>query len=933
MFKELRDKIAGDLFDDDLRRILLSTDGSIFQKLPASVVYPKNSDDIVKTVLFANQNQLSIHPRGAGSGLCGSAIGDGIVVDFTRYMNRLVRIDIENQWFECEPGFRFGELEAALEGEGLFFPPDPSSGEYATFGGMYATNASGSHSVKYGNVSDYILDAEIVLGNGRVIWLSEIQAAEKADLPENLQDLMQLYLDNADKIEASYPEISSNVAGYNLRGLVQNGRLHLGHLFAGAEGTLGIVTRLKFRLLEKPSNDALVVAFFDDIITSARAVQQILPLGPSGIEIMDKSLLNLARENDITLRDKIPAGIDNLLLIEFDSTTPDECEAVADRVRDLLESEKLTQNIHLALSATDKKKFWAVRKAAVPVLYKLKGQKKVLALIEDAAVPTDRLVDYFDGIHGILGRARVEFVIFGHIAKGLLHTRPLLNLKDPHDIGLLKTLADELFELVHSLGGSVSGEHGDGRIRSAYVKRQYPKIYDLFLKTKRLLDENSVLNPEIKTVHIPDQVQKNLRYGADYHGLDLSEKLLNWQESFPEEAEKCHGCAKCTTITTATRMCPVYKLTRDESATPRAKANVLRALISGAINSQYVYDAAFKGVMDRCFSCGSCYSECPSNVNIPKMVIEAKSQYLKRFGPSMGDRVVANVEVAGRGTHKFSMAVNPFMNVKAFRKAGELFTGISSQRDFTPFAFRSIFDRVGPIEGDGAVKVLYFAGCYASYIRPEIGESAIKVMNRAGFTVYTPPQHCCGLPMLTKGMVKQARGKVMENIRKWRHLLDQVEHIVVTCSSCGLSLTHEWSNVLSRKEAAGIQQKVVHISTLVGESIAGICIKNRNEKIAYHLPCHLKVQPGAESSINMLAGIPGVEVKDLKSHCCGMGGSWGLLAKNFDLSKKIGKDMLQKINVSGCTAAVTDCPTCRMQMEQFCDLPVYHPIEIVAHSI
>ena len=933
IFEALDRNLQGDVYSDMLRRYMLSTDGSIFRKQPAGVVYPKETEDVVKTVLFAAENGLTVHPRGAGSGLCGSAIGKGMVVDFTKYMNRLLHIDYDKKTFECQPGFRFGELEALLKGKGLFFPPDPSSGEYATFGGMYATNASGAHSVKYGNVADYIVDAQVVLSNGQVINLSDIQSREYDTLAQDLQSLYRLYTENAETIEKAYPDVKYNSAGYNLRVMVQGDRLCLGKLLAGAEGTLGIVTRLKFRLLDKPAHDSLVVAFFDDIVSSAKAVQQILPLGPSGIEVMDKSLLKLARESDDQLKEKIPDGIDNLLLIEFDSPQADECAEQAQKVKALLSVQGLSNDTHLAVSASEKEKFWTVRKAAVPILYKLKGRKKIVALIEDAVVPTDRLVDYFEGIYRILNHHKVNFVLYGHIAKGLMHSRPLMDLKDPHDIDLLKTLADEIFDLVHALGGAVSGEHGDGRLRSAYIKRQYPQIYEMFLQTKQLLDEKNIFNPEIITIHDPEQMKKDLRYGTGYHGMDLSDKLLNWPEGFTTEVEKCHGCSKCTTITSVTRMCPIYKFTRDEAAAPKAKANILRALISGVVEDKDLYEATFQHVIDHCVNCGSCHKECPSNVNIPKMAIEARSQYVKKFGSSLEHRLVTSIELAGRTTHKFSAALKMLMGLKAVRIAGQAFTGISAQRDFIAFADRSLYERIRPVEGNGETRVLYFAGCYASYIRPEIGEAAVKVLKSLGMTVYTPPQHCCGLPMLSKGMIKQAKAKVAQNIAKWRDLLKRADHVVVTCSSCGLSLMKEWSYLLDGGDVNTLQGKTIHVSRLVNQNIHKLNLKQYPAKVSYHNPCHLKIQLDPQSSTTLLSQVPGLELEDLKSHCCGMAGSWGLSAKNYDLSVKIGSDMISKLNDSDASVGVTDCPTCRIQMEQLSAMQIRHPVEIIAQCL
>jgi Fe-S oxidoreductase len=723
------------------------------------------------------------------------------------------------------------------------------------------------------------------------------------------------------------------VAGYNLRGLVDGGRLRLARLFAGAEGTRGIAVRLTFRLREKPPFDSLVVAAFDDIVRSAAAVQQLLPMGPSGIEFMDKSLLGLARESDPALREQIPEGVDNLLLIEFDGDTAAACARAAAAARELLAGAGLSREIHIAVSGGEKERFWAVRKAAVPILYRLKGEKKILALIEDAAVPTDHLAAYFKGIYEILERRGVRFVTYGHIAKGLLHTRPLLDLRDAGDVALLKPIADDVYALVEGLGGTVSGEHGDGRLRSAYIRRRYPEIYDLFTAVKRCLDPSGIFNPEIKTRHEPDQMARALRFGAEYAAADMPGKALAWPEGFVREAEKCHGCSKCTTVTTATRMCPVYKFTRDEDAAPKAKANLLRALISGALPEKALYRRAFQQVMAQCVHCGSCVHECPSGVNIPKLAVEARAQYVQRFGVSLDHRLLTAVELAGRTTRKLPESLKRLAETRPARRAAERFAGVSARRRRPCFPARSLFERVPAASSGGRPRVLYFAGCYASYIRPEIGEAAVRVLTAMGMTVFVPHQHCCGLPMLAKGMTRQAAAKIQKNLARWGRLASEVDAVVVTCSSCGLSLMREWGDLAGAAGVGAIQAKTMHISRLIGDLRERLPLGPMPVRAAYHMPCHLKVQPSPESSLSLLGQIPGLAVVDLKGHCCGMAGTWGMCAANDDLSRKIGAEMIARIDRSGAAVGVTDCPTCRMQMEEMGDLPVRHPIELAAAAI
>ncbi len=926
----LQHRISGEVHSDPLRRYMLSTDGSIFQEMPAIVVYPKSERDVVITVKFAVGAGLSVHARGAGSGLTGAALGSGIVIDFTKYMNRLILLDESRKLFVCEPGYRFGELEAALNGKGLFFPPDPSSGEYATFGGMFGTNASGAHSVKYGNVSDYVADADLVLSNGEILRLSTVRNTPVEALPEYLRGLHGMYETYGEVIEAAYPPVRCNVAGYNLRGMLQDGCLSLDHLFVGAEGTLGIVTRMTFRLLPKPRHDSLVVAYFDDALSAARATQAVLPLMPAGIEIMDKSLLKLAKESEPTLRDKIPEEIDNAVLIEFDADDPDVCAALADSAQRILREKKFTSQSFLAVSNTEKEKFWAVRKAAVPILYKLKGRKKILALIEDAAVPTDRMVEYFEGIYRILDDLGVAFVLYGHIAKGLMHTRPLLDLKDAGDVALLKTITDRVFELVMSLDGTVSGEHGDGRIRSAYIRKRYPEIWQLFVETKHLLDPKGILNPEIITHHDPGQMMKKLRFGAGYRSRDMEKEVLLWPEGFLVEAEKCHGCSKCTTVTTATRMCPVYKVTRDEAASPKAKANILRAIISGALAEKTRCEKAFQQVIDLCANCGSCAYECPSNVNIPKLAMEARARYKARFGISLHDQLVTRVEMAGRTLRKVSPALRAIMALPGVASIAEHATGVARERRVMGFSTRSLFERIASREGAGDRSVLYFAGCYAGYLKPQIGQAAVKVLTHMGVSVHTPPQHCCGLPAMTKGLVREAGRLVLKNLEGWGDLLSRVDHIVVTCSSCGYALMKDWGDFLRDDRVARVSEKIIHISRFIDLNIDRLKLNKLPENISYHHPCHLKIQPDPDSSLRLLSKVPGMSVDSLNAHCCGMIGSWGMAAENYDLSRRIGSDLIEKINVSKAGTVVTDCPTCRMQIEDFGEKPVMHPVEILA---
>jgi FAD/FMN-containing dehydrogenase/Fe-S oxidoreductase len=918
--------LVGEVYTDELSLALLSTDAGIYQITPAALVYPKCTLDVVKTVQYAVDHGYSVHPRGAGSGLCGSGVGKGIVIDFSKYMNRLITFNPAEKFFVCEPGYRYGELEELLTGSDLFFPPAPSSGEYATFGGMYSTNAGGAYSVKYGNVADYAMDAEVVLANGDVWWLSVLYSTPVSELPANLRELFNSLKANRELIKQAYPAIPCNVCGYELRYTDSGGQLNLLKLLGGSEGTLAIVTRLVFRLVSKPKFSTLIIAYFRDIVSSAKASQMALLREPTGIEIMDKSLLDTAMKYRPSLKGEILEGYDNLLMINFESNNAARLEKLTLECRD--DIAPLAGETYVAVNEEEAEKYWAVRKAAVPILYLLKGKKKIIPLVEDAAVPTDKLVEYFEGLYKIFNSLGADFVLYGHIAKGLLHSRPVLDMKDAHDLSLLSPIADSVFNLVINLGGTVSGEHGDGRLRSKYVPLQYHGIYEIFVQVKKLFDPKNILNPGIITGFEPGGQLKYLRYGTEYRAEDLSEKHLMWEDGFINEVEKCHGCSKCTTVSTSTRMCPVYKITRDETAAPKAKANMLRALISGKIEKEKLYTAVCQYVIDRCINCGSCHNECPSKVNIPKLAVEAKSGYVKKYGLAFPKKLSVRIEELGRNTHRYSPIYSTALKWKTARRIFEKVSGIAADRPPLRFAYRSLYDRFQTVTGGHEKSVIYFAGCYASYIRPEIGESLIRLLDRTGYNVILPEQHCCGIPHSSKGLAEDVLAKIENNLKSWAGRLEEADYIVTTCSSCAHSLQNAWGDYMGGEIIEKIKKMTILATALIDRHNPGIASVSPIS-LAYHTPCHIKLLSDPLSSYRLLSKTGNARVTSLVNSCCGMAGSWGVLKENYAQSAEIGSQLAKSLEASDCEICATDCPTCEMQLKHLTRSSICHPVEVI----
>ncbi len=952
--KELEHRIEGDIIIDDITRYLLSTDGSFYKIIPTAVIYPKNEFDVVEIVNYCRANELSIHPRGGGSGLGGQSLGRGVIIDFTRYMNKILDINYDKGYAWVQPGVRLGELEKRLREHGYFFPPDPSSRDYCTIGGNIGTNASGSHSVKYGNVSDYVDTLEVILANGDIIrtgpvFLKDLlESSTKLNSYEKIsQEMLELINKNKELIKNGYPNVRFNVSGYELRGLVKNNTLDLTRLFVGSEGTLGVVVKAKLRFKKAPSKTALIVAYFDDLEKAGEAVWITLKQSPSAIEIMDKTLLDLAREKYPYLDRSLPKNLHYMLLIEFDGENIEQLEKKAEIITNELTIKKaLAFKIASSTDPEEQKLLWETRKAAVPLLYKLKiNGRKIVGFIEDGAVPPKKLPQYMTALYDISQKYEIPMAIYGHASKGLLHVRPFVNLKDPVDLEKMEQIMLDVANNIWKLKGTVSGEHGDGRVRSFLIKQQYGPLFEVFKKVKQIFDPYGLFNPNIKTGNKQNKmiVPGEIRYGKDYKINFLPEFGLSWEnEEFVDVIETCHGCSKCTTVTNVVRMCPIYKQTREEYATPKAKANVWRGIISGELSSESLQLPIFKQIMFDCVGCQSCYLECPSNVNIPKLALEGKIQVVKKKGLGIRERVLSSFGNIGYLVSPFASLANFFVGLYISRWFLDKTLKITKHRRLPEFKNPTFIKNFHKKYGDKLVpsdkpikKIVYFVGCSANYVDPEIGESLVKVMKKNNIEVAIPKQYCCGVPMLANGDVEKAKRYVKKNIDSLLPFIEDGYDLVVTCSSCGLALKKEWNDLLGTKETKIISDKTFHfseyLSILKKEGLLNEEFSSMDLSVGYHWSCHLKAQESAkDKSFELLKLVPGVKVEPIDEGCCGIAGTWGYKKENYDLSIKIGSGLLKKLSSENIQYGCTDCPTCKLQMEHGSKKSVLHPVQILA---
>ncbi len=712
--RDLRALLSGDVEFDAVTRHLYATDGGLCQVEPLGVVAPRDAEDVTKLVGYATGVGLPLVPRGAGSGLAGAAVGAGLQVDFTRYMNRVLEVADDGSWARVQPGLVMGVLNAHVKPYGTFFAPNPSSENYCSLGGMISNNSSGSRTVAYGATKDHVRALEVVLSGGQTFRAGTV-AREDPALRRLLDDgtqagrayatLLPLLEEKAEAIDAAMPRVMKNCSGYRVETVLDGTEAHLHKIFVGSEGTLGLLTEATLNLVPLPGRRAIAMAYFPTVFSAGEAVFPILGLKPTSLEIMDSNFLSFVRKHNPALDAMLPPGVDTALLVEFEAGDDAELGEKLEGLASLLAGGPVI-DVKQARSAAEQQQLWAVRQAAVPLLQKLPGPKRVVEFVEDVTVHPEVLAQYMSSLQAIFDRYDVQAVMYGHAGDGNIHTRPLMDPKDAGDLRLMQTVMDEAVEMVRELKGTPSGEHGDGLIRTSYVKQFYgDEVYGVFEAAKQAFDPNGIMNPGKK---VANELQgrglpRQLRYGPDYWVYDQPTLLSFPDGQYQTEIERCHGCAQCKSLV-ATTMCPTYKHTRREHASPRAKANLLRNVIQGKLHPSGEYESdLFKEVTDYCIECGMCAVECPSNVNIPKLMLEAKAKYRAGRRAQPVDLLLGRAELVSKVAQKLSRLQGPFLNQGTLRGLTESLTGIDRRRTLPRYATKS-FEAMLAARGDGATQ-------------------------------------------------------------------------------------------------------------------------------------------------------------------------------------------------------------------------------------
>ncbi len=947
LFTTLKNSLHGDVLTDEYSLGMYATDASIYQIKPIAIVLPKNIEDVKATLKIAYLNDITILPRGAGTSLAGQAVGESVILDFSKYMNAILEINEAEKWVKVQPGLVRDDLNTVLEPFGLHFAPDPATSSRANIGGMVGNNSSGTKSVLFGKTVDHVLEADVLLADGTPLHLENLSPtkySEKTALQNKEGEIYRCFQSfinrHSEEIKERFPKVMRRVGGYNLDEFVYTDQWNLSKLVCGSEGTLATTLELKLNLVDLPKHKSVCVVHFTDVLEAISTVESMLTFNPSAVEILDKTVVDLSRSNLLTKHhchfiEGNPAAI---LIVEFYG---DSAEDVLKRPQQMIAQLK-ERNLGYAYPLfPDGKSYsdvWVIRKKGLGLMLGIKGNKKPLAFIEDACIPSKHLTTYIDQVLKICEKHGTKAAMYAHASVGVIHVRPILDLRLEEDIERLKNITEDTFELVVKYGGSWSGEHGDGLVRSAYNKRFFgDTLYNVFLDIKKLFDPKNLMNPG--KILEAQTIEHNLRYGVKYKDAPVkTEYNYKEEEGFEAAVHMCSGVGECRKVLGGT-MCPSFKATRDEEHSTRGRANALRLAMSNQFGADGLSSSRLHEVMDLCLSCKACKSECPSNVDMSKMKSDTLQMYYDAHGLTLRDKLIRDSsKMAAKISGWKAGLVNAVQKSSAFKSLLEKTARFDKRRTLPDFAkepFYKWFEKNAVKTNIGNKKIVLFADTYLNYHEPHIGISALELLNSCGYEVLLANVGCCQRPKISHGFLREAKKEGLKTVEGLKPYLDQGLKVLVCEPSCASALNDDLPDLIGQQEVADqLKNGIIMIDVFLADEYENgrldVDFELISEQIAIHGHCHQKALYGT-NSMKLLLRNSKNKVSEIPSGCCGMAGSFGYEKEHYNLSKKIGDEILfPAINKLESNEEVVACGfSCRHQIEHFTAIKPKHFVEII----
>ena len=978
--KALASELEGELHDDLTMRTLYATDASAYREMPLAVVVPKSVKDIKRLIDFANTEHTSLIPRTAGTSLAGQVVGNGIVVDVSKHFTKIIELNVEQRWVRVEPGVIRDELNLFLKPYGLFFGPETSTANRAMIGGMVGNNSCGSNSIVYGSTRDHLLEVKALLSDGSTSVFRPMNIEEfhrycegpyfENRIYRNIRGLLSNY-ENQQEIRKEFPKktIQRRNTGYAVDVLLESAPFTAGekdfnfcNLIAGSEGTLAFLTEIKLNLVPLPPKEVgLLCVHFENINQSLLANLIAVKHNPSASELIDHYILECTKNNIEQQKNRffVQGDPGAILVVEFTRNSREEITAIAEDVEREMRAQGLGYHFPL-LFGEDTKKIWTLRKAGLGLLGNLPGDDKAVPVIEDTAVDVNDLPAYIHDFNEILKKYNLYSVHYAHAGSGELHLRPIINLKTEEGNRLFRTIAEEIATLVKKYNGSLSGEHGDGRLRGEFIRQMIgEKNYQLLKEVKKTFDPNNIFNPN-KIVDTPS-MNSMLRYRPGQQTPNFKTIFRYHNQDVLQHAEQCNGSGDCRkTHLSGGTMCPSYMATRDERDTTRARANILREFLTNSTKLNRFDHEEIKEVMDLCLSCKGCKSECPSNVDVAKLKAEFLQHYYDANGVPFRSKLIANFERSARigsilpGVYNF-MITNP-----AISKIIKKFSGFAVERSLPTLhnttlkkwfsshqlsKHRSSSKTVpSTVNSQLSTKTVYiFCDEFTNYNDVEVGKKAILLLEKLGYNVIIPNHIESGRAWLSKGLIRTAKHIANKNISLLKDLVTDETPLVGIEPSAILTFRDEYIDLADDEQFEAAKKLSANVfmieEFLIREEQRGRIDKTKFTAEKRLIKLHGHCQQKALSSVNIAAKaltIPANYFIDIiPSGCCGMAGSFGYEKEHYDVSMKIGELVLlplvrkQPEDVLIAAAGTS----CRHQIKDGTGRKSLHPVEILYEAL
>lgn len=901
--QHLEKTISGDVRFDQATRTIYSVDASIYEIIPQGVVFPKTSQDVIAAVSAAKVHNIPITARGAATGITGGCIGPGIIIDTSKYLNKILEVNYDAEYVICQPGVVQDDLNAFLEKEGYRLGPDTSTGNRATIGGMIGNNAAGARSLFYGKMVDHVLEIDMVLSSGEEMAFKEVSNVElerliatgdrKGEIHQVIKNIKETY---QEEIKRKFPDIPRRVSGYNLDTLVNSEDIDLTKLIVGSEGTLGIVTQVKLRIAKRPKVTGFCILFYNDMIAGMRCIDEILSYSPLSVEMIDHHIIEMGIQAP-ALKGKtewLRGSPEAIFVVEFQGNTLDEVKSQIENFRNNISEEARGYHHDSLYDPEAMSHIWAMRKAGLGLLLSKRTYSRAIAFIEDITVAPQQLASFMKAFKSLLKKHGKDAGIYGHVGSGCMHIRPYVDLRDPKELELMKTIMLEVTDLLIEHGGALSGEHGDGYIRSWLNEKLFGKdLYEAFKEVKRAFDPVNLMNPN-KIVYGEDLIH-DLRISPETKQQHF-ETFLSFDKEggFELSVDMCNGNATCRKPENL--MCPPFQVTRDETHTTRARAQMLRSIVNGKLPSETFTTDQLYEVMDLCIECKGCKKECPSQVDMAKLKSEFLYHYYKKHSPPIRNYLFAYIGKINNFFNPIASIFNTLAASSINKKLLSLFN-ITPNRSLPPLSSQkfSSWAKKVHMTRNSEKQVMIFIDTYTEFNVPEIGVAATKVLDALGYHVTFLGWSCCGRPMISKGMLPQAKARAKTLLKNVAPALSQKVPIIILEPSCLSAVIDDYQGLLPEETkdlenlknlCTSLEQFIVH--HVNSDTLNNAIDNDLCKSVHFHGHCHQKSLFGTDGLKQCLQMINDQECKEIPTGCCGMAGSFGYESEHYDMSMAIG---------------------------------------------